>query len=61
MRLDENPSLFKASIEETARYFDIDPVYVEKDYWIYLLLKEIFSNDNDFVFKGVHLYLNASI
>ena len=52
MRLDDNVELFKEVIENTAINFHVLNEYVEKDYWITLLLKEIFKHNNDYVFKG---------
>lgn len=48
--LDRNS--LKALIETTSKYFSISPDYVEKDYWLTLILKEIFSTNLDYVFKG---------
>lgn len=51
-RLDENKELFFELISHTASYFDIRPEYVEKDYWLTLILKEIMNQPYDYVFKG---------
>lgn len=51
-RLDEKTDLFSELILHTASYFDIRPEYVEKDYWLTLILKEIMSQPYDYVFKG---------
>ena len=51
MRLDIT-NLFQTYIKSTGSYFNILNEYVEKDYWLFLVLKEIFSHDGGFVFKG---------
>ena len=52
MRLDENKELFETLIVNTAKNYKILNEFVEKDYWLILILKEIFSKPNDYVFKG---------
>ena len=52
MRLDDDRKLFLEFIGETANVLDIHQEFVEKDYWLVLLLKEIFAKSNDYVFKG---------
>ena len=52
MRLDNDSKAFTNIIQETAKHFKILGEYVEKDYWLVLLLKQILSNDLDYVFKG---------
>ena len=53
MRLDDNKQFFIDIIQETAVKNGILDVYVEKDYWLFLLLKEIFkNNERGYVFKG---------
>ena len=53
MRLNDNQLFFQDSINETSSHFKIAQEYVEKDYWLYLILKEIFKNsENGYVFKG---------
>ena len=52
MRLDNNKELFKEIIERTSDLLDIHREYVEKDYWLVLMLKEIFKHELDYVFKG---------
>lgn len=52
MRLDNEKDTFHQLIVNTARYFHILDEYVEKDYWLVLLLKEIMSKDLGYVFKG---------
>lgn len=51
-RLDKNKEQFFKLISETAVYFDIHHDYVEKDYWLTLILKEIMNQEYDYVFKG---------
>lgn len=54
MRLHENTKLFKQSIAATAARLGIAEIYVEKDYWVVLALKTIFSSaiGKETVFKG---------
>lgn len=52
MRLDECKNIFENSINKCANYFDIHREYVEKDYWLTLILKKIVSKNNNYVFKG---------
>lgn len=52
MRLDLDTNKYIELINQTAIYFDIHREYVEKDYWISLLLKNIASLDYGYVFKG---------
>jgi len=54
MTLHENEQLFRQAIRATADKLQIRSVYVEKDYWVTLALKEIFSSEvgEDSVFKG---------
>ncbi len=53
MRLNDDQLFFQDSINETSSRFKIAQEYVEKDYWLYLILKEIFkNNENGYVFKG---------
>ena len=53
MILHENPEIFKDAITATAQRLNIPEIYIEKDYWVTLALKAIFTSDfNDAVFKG---------
>ena len=53
MRLDNQADAYKMLILETAKRLNISNEYVEKDYWLFLLLKEIFKNsERGYVFKG---------
>ena len=53
MRLDDDKNLFIKSIQETATSLGILDIYVEKDYWLFLLLKNIFKDkERGYVFKG---------
>ena len=52
MRLDENRTLFEKTINETSVFLDINREYVEKDYWLVLILKNIMSKNRGYVFKG---------
>lgn len=54
MRLHENPTLFRQSIEFTAQKLNILPIYIEKDYWVTYALYLIFHSGirEEAVFKG---------
>ena len=52
MRLDSNLSNLSQLIKGAARHFGIEDEYVEKDYWLVLLLKQIMSKNQGYVFKG---------
>ena len=53
MRLDKDIPFFNASITNAAKDLDILDVFIEKDYWLFLLLREIFkNNERGYVFKG---------
>jgi len=52
MRLDNNHELFKGILLNAAKHFKILKEFVEKDYWLCLILKAITSKEIDYVFKG---------
>lgn len=54
MKLHEDERLFRQAIQATADRLQMKTVYVEKDYWVTLVLKDIFSSEvgEDVVFKG---------
>lgn len=54
MRLHTNPELFKDAIHATAQYLNLPEIYIEKDYWVTLALREIFLSEHGAyaVFKG---------
>ena len=52
MKLHENREAFLTVVNEIRINNNIEKEYVEKDYWLTLVLKEVFNNDIDFVFKG---------
>ena len=53
MPLDNDSTSFSSLIINTSEKFNIAHEYVEKDYWLFLLLKEIFKNsERGYVFKG---------
>ena len=53
MRLDNDHSAFVAAIKNAEESLGILDVFIEKDYWLFLLLKEIFKNtERQYVFKG---------
>jgi len=54
MRLHHNKGLFQDAVQATAQQLRIPEVYIEKDYWVSLVLREIFSSNiaDQIVFKG---------
>lgn len=54
MRLHENTKLFAQAIRATAQQRGLLEIYIEKDYWVTLALKQIFSAPigTEAVFKG---------
>jgi len=54
MILHKDGKIFRESILATAQHLGIPEVYIEKDYWVSLVLKEIFRSElsNQVVFKG---------
>lgn len=54
MNLHQNKVFFKDAVIAASQRFGIPEIYVEKDYWVTLALKEIFHSDiaNQIVFKG---------
>lgn len=54
MNLHEDKKLFTDAILAASEYFDIRPVYIEKDYWITRSLKLMVQNSNaeKAIFKG---------
>jgi len=55
MNLHNYKTAFQGAIVATAQHFGISEIYVEKDYWVTLALKEIFTNKSTSqlaVFKG---------
>lgn len=54
MRLHENPTLFRQSIQFASQKLNIPVIYVEKDYWVTYALSLIFQNKigEETVFKG---------
>lgn len=54
MRLHENPGLFRQSLVAASQYLKIRPDFVEKDYWICLVLSRLSksSYQGKIVFKG---------
>lgn len=54
MKLHHNQKLFKQAIRATAQYKGLLEIYVEKDYWLTLVLHIIFHSDlkNSVIFKG---------
>ena len=54
MKLHTNKELFSTLVTLTAKHFRITPAFVEKDYWITLILHNLANSpfSNDVVFKG---------
>lgn len=54
MRLHENLTLFRQSIEFASQQLNIPQIYIEKDYWVTYALHLIFHNEigEETVFKG---------
>ena len=54
MKLHTNKKLFKDAIIATAQKQGIKEIFIEKDYWVTLILKAIFENEigKETVFKG---------
>ncbi len=54
MILHKDNNSFKAAIQATSEKFEILPVFIEKDYWITLVLKRLAESkfNEDVVFKG---------
>ena len=54
MKLHTNKELFKDAVIATAQKQGIKEIFIEKDYWVTLILKAIFENEigKETVFKG---------
>ena len=54
MNLHTNKELFSTLVTLTAKHFRITPAFVEKDYWITLILHNLSNSpfSNSIVFKG---------
>lgn len=54
MNLHEDKKFFADSVFAASEYFEINPVFIEKDYWITRSLKLMaqFDSDNRAIFKG---------
>ncbi len=54
MTLHENPELFEQAVLATSQQLDIPEIYIEKDYWATLALKQIFESEmkDEVVLKG---------
>jgi predicted nucleotidyltransferase component of viral defense system len=54
MKLHLNKSLFVDAVRFTAQQMDIQPIFIEKDYWVTYALYTIFNDaiGSDTVFKG---------
>lgn len=54
MKLHQNKVLFKDAVLAASQRFGIPEIYIEKDYWVTLVLNKIFHSDmaDQIVFKG---------
>ncbi len=54
MKLHTNKELFKNAVIATAQKQGIKEIFIEKDYWVTLILKTVFENEigKETVFKG---------
>lgn len=54
MHLHQNKELFKDAVLAASQHFSIPEIYVEKDYWVALVLNKIFHSTmaDQIVFKG---------
>ena len=54
MRLQGNKELFRQAIQATSDQMGILPIYVEKDYWVTVVLYALFHAEisSEIVFKG---------
>ena len=54
MKLHTNKKLFKDAVIATAQRQGIKEIFIEKDYWVSLILKSIFNHEigKNTVFKG---------
>ncbi len=52
MYLHENKEAFNDYIQKTTEFFETDPAYVEKDYYIVLVLRKLVEKLPTFLFKG---------
>ncbi|MFQ6600639.1 nucleotidyl transferase AbiEii/AbiGii toxin family protein [Flavobacterium sp. C3NV] len=54
MKLHQNKQLFRQAIQFTAQTLGLPEIYVEKDYWVTLVLHTLYHSDikNEVVFKG---------
>jgi predicted nucleotidyltransferase component of viral defense system len=54
MKLHQNKDLFRNAVLAASQRFRIPEIYIEKDYWVTLVLNKIFHSDmaDQIVFKG---------
>jgi len=54
MKLHTNKELFRDAVIATSQRRGIKEIFIEKDYWVTLILKAIFKNEigKETVFKG---------
>ncbi len=54
MRLHENKELFQDAVLATSQFLNIPEIYIEKDYWVTVVLHKIFHSEmaDEVVFKG---------
>jgi len=54
MNLHNNPALYKEAIRFTAQEKNLQPAFIEKDYWVTYVLFKLFNNEigGEVIFKG---------
>jgi hypothetical protein len=54
MKLHTNPTLYKQAIKFTSEQLGLPEIYIEKDYWLSMVLKSLYGQDlgQQIVFKG---------
>ncbi|MBZ5857545.1 nucleotidyl transferase AbiEii/AbiGii toxin family protein [Flavihumibacter profundi] len=54
MKLHESPSAFRDAIEAAAQHLKMRPLFIEKDYWVCYVLKNLSKSEyaDKVVFKG---------
>ncbi len=54
MKLHDNKALYSDAIQFTAQYMQLQPEYIEKDYWVCYALHLIFNSKlkDEVIFKG---------
>ncbi len=54
MKLHQNKQLFRQAVQFTAQKLNISEIYIEKDYWVTLVLHTLYHSEvkNEVIFKG---------